>query len=58
MGLFKFAKTKNTRTSTKTGTQRTNRKGGALKSITETSTNNGYRVTTNILTGKQTKRKI
>jgi hypothetical protein len=60
MGLFKPAKPKtaNTRTRTVSGNTSYNRKGGALTSVTKSVRANGYRVTTNIATGKTRKTKI
>lgn len=50
--------TPNKRTRVTEGNTSYNRKGGALKSVTKTVTNNGYRVTTNVTNGKTRKVKI
>lgn len=48
--------TQNKRTRVTEGNTSYNRKGGALKSVTKTVTNNGYKVTTNTLSGGKTRK--
>lgn len=48
--------TPNKRTRLTEGNTNFNRKGGALKSVTKTVTNNGKRITTNVLPGGKTRK--